>query len=65
MSGKANTLTVTNVSWASDLGHNLLSTVPLAKKGIEVFLKKKVAYRKFILKKKYLASSILLTANIL
>ena len=35
-----NTLTVSNVSWAFDLGHNLLSTIPLAKKEIEVFLKR-------------------------
>ncbi len=35
-----NTLTLTNVSWAPELGHNLLSTIPLARKGIEVFLRK-------------------------
>lgn len=35
-----NTLTVSNVSWAPDLGHNLLSTIPLARKGIEVFLRR-------------------------
>ena len=32
-----NILTVTNISWASKLGHNLLSTILLAKKEIEVF----------------------------
>ncbi len=37
---KVNTLTVSNVSWAPDLGHNLLSTILLAKKGIEVFLRR-------------------------
>ena len=41
MSGNVNTLTVTNMSWVPELGHNLLSIVPLAKKGIEVFLRKK------------------------
>ncbi len=35
-----NTLTVTNVSWAPELGHNLLSTIPLARKRVEVFLRK-------------------------
>ncbi len=40
MSGKVNTLTVTNMSWTSELGHNLLSTIPLAKKCFEVFLRK-------------------------
>lgn len=27
------------MSWASELGHSLLSPIPLAKKGIEVFLR--------------------------
>ena len=40
ISGNVNTLTVTNVSWAPELGHNLLSTIPLAKKGFELFLRK-------------------------
>ena len=40
ISGNVNTLTVTNVSWAPELGHNLLSTIPLAKKSFEVFLRK-------------------------
>ena len=35
-----NVLTVRNVSWAPDLGHNLLSTILLAIKGVEVFLRK-------------------------
>ncbi len=35
-----NTLTVTNVSWAPRLGHNLLSTIPLVRKGIEVLFRK-------------------------
>ena len=35
-----NVLTVKNVSWAPDLGHNLLSPIPLAIKGVEVFLRK-------------------------
>ncbi len=42
LKGNINTLTVTNVSWAPELGHNLLSTIPLARKGIEVFLRKAV-----------------------
>ncbi len=40
MSGNVNTLTITNVSWALELGYNLFSTIPLDKKGFEVFLKK-------------------------
>ena len=40
ISGKVYTLTVINVSWALELGHNLLSRIPLAKKGFEVFLRK-------------------------
>ena len=28
------------MSWAPELGHNLLNTIPLAQKGIEVFLRK-------------------------
>ncbi len=40
ISGNVNTLTVTNVSLALELGHNLLSIIPLAKKGFEVFLRK-------------------------
>ncbi len=40
MSDNFNTLTVSNVSWTPELGHNLLSTLLLAKKGIEVFLRK-------------------------
>ncbi len=35
-----NTLTVTNVSLATELGNNLLSTIPWARKGVEVFLRK-------------------------
>ncbi len=40
MSDNVNILTVTYVSLAPELGHNLLSTIPLAKKGFEVFLRK-------------------------
>ncbi len=40
LKGNINTLTVTNVSWTPELGHNLLNTIPLARKGIEVFLRK-------------------------
>ncbi len=40
ISGKVNTLTVTNMRWAPELGHNLLSTIPLTKKGFVVFLRK-------------------------
>ena len=35
--GNVNTLTVTNMSWTLELSHNLLSIIPLAKKGFEVF----------------------------
>ena len=38
--GSINVLTVKDVSWAPALGHNLLSTVPLAMKGVEVFLRR-------------------------
>ena len=38
--GSINVLKVKDVSWASALGHNLLSTVPLAMKGVEVFLRR-------------------------
>ncbi len=38
--GNINTLTITNVSWASKLGQNLLSTIPLARKSVEVCLRK-------------------------
>ena len=31
--------TIKKVSWAPSLGHNLLSTIPLAKKGVEGFLR--------------------------
>ena len=31
--------TIKKVSWAPSLGHNLLSTIPLAKKGVEVLLR--------------------------
>ena len=40
MSGKVNTLTVTNVNWAFELDHNQLSIIPIAKKGFQVFLRK-------------------------
>ena len=40
LKGNSNTLTITNISWALDLSHNLLSSIPLAKKGVKVFLKK-------------------------
>ncbi len=40
LKGNINTLTVTNVSWALELGHNLLSIIPLARKSNEVFLRK-------------------------
>ena len=30
--------TIKKVSWAPSLGHNLLSTIPLSKKGVKVFL---------------------------
>ncbi len=38
--GNISILTVNNVSWAPELGHNLLSIIPLARKDIEVFLRK-------------------------
>ncbi len=37
--GSEVTWTIKNVSWAPSLGHNLLSTIPLARKGVEVFLR--------------------------
>ena len=40
LKSNTNTLMVINVSWAPKLDQNLLSTILLAKKGIEVFLKK-------------------------
>ncbi len=40
LKGNINTLTVTNVSLAPKLGHNLLSTIPLARQSIQVFLRK-------------------------
>ena len=40
MSCKVNTLTVTNVNWSFELDHNQLSTIPLAKKSFQVFLRK-------------------------
>ena len=40
LDGTANTFMVTNVRLATDLGHNLLSTILLAKKGIKLFLRK-------------------------
>ncbi len=40
MSGNVNTLTVTNMSLASELGHNLLTTILLAINGFEMFLMK-------------------------
>ena len=35
-----NTLMVSNISWAPNLGHNLFGNIFLAKKGIEIFLEK-------------------------
>ena len=40
LDGTINTLTVSNVSLAPNLGNNLLSTILLAKKGIKVFLRR-------------------------
>ena len=40
MDRTVNTLIVSNISWAHDLSQNLLNTIFLAKKGIEVFLKR-------------------------
>ncbi len=37
--GSELTWTIKKVSWALSLGHNLLSTIPLARKGVEVFLR--------------------------
>ena len=39
--GSTNMITVSNVSWAPDLGHNLLSTIPFAEKNIEIRLRGK------------------------
>lgn len=38
--GNITILTITNVNQVLQLGHNLLKTITLAKKGIEIFLKK-------------------------
>ena len=51
LKGNINTLTVTNVSWAPELGHNLLSTIPLAKKSVELFLRKTGQTSKIIVDK--------------
>ena len=40
LKGNINTLKVTYVSWVPKLGHNLLSSMNLARKGVEIFLKK-------------------------
>ncbi len=40
LKGNINILTVTHVSCAPKLGHHLLSTIPLARKSIKVFLGK-------------------------
>ena len=40
LTGNVNTLTVTNVSWAPKLSHNLLSTIPFVRKDVEVCLRK-------------------------
>lgn len=37
--GTVNTLRISNISWAPNLGHNLFSTISLAKERIEVFLR--------------------------
>lgn len=37
--GSEVTWTIKKVSWAPSLGHNLLSTIPLTRKGVEVFLR--------------------------
>lgn len=49
-----NILTVINVSWTPKLGHNLLSTIPLAKNSIEVFLRKIVSLQRLLLITRYL-----------
>lgn len=46
-----NTLTVTNVSWVPKLEHNLLSTIFLAKKDVEMFLRKADQFSKIIIYK--------------
>ena len=40
LNGNIDSLIVTNLSQVPELGHNLLSTILLARKGIEVFLRK-------------------------
>lgn len=52
-----NTLRVTNISWALDLGHNLLSTISLAKKKIEVFLKRTGQLSKLFFENKVVGSA--------
>lgn len=46
-----NILTITNVSWAPELSHNLLSTIFLAKKSIEIIFKKAGKLLKIIIDK--------------
>ena len=50
--GNDNFLTVTNLSRASKLRHNVFSTIPLAKKSFEVFLRKLVCPSKLYFKGK-------------
>lgn len=46
-----NTLTVTNISWAPELDHNLLTTIPLPKKSVKMFLRKASQLFKIIIDK--------------
>lgn len=39
---------ITNMSWVLQIGYNLLSNISLAKKGIEVFLRKTSQFSKII-----------------
>lgn len=47
-----NTLTVTNMSWAPEIGHNQLSTILLASKSVEVFCRKANEPSEIIVNKK-------------
>ena len=50
--GNINSWTVINVSWALELGNNLLSIIPLAKKVVEVFVSKAGRLSKKVVDKK-------------
>ena len=52
--GNIHTSTITNMSWRSELDYNLLSTILLARKSVEVSLKKAGQPSKIVIDKKVL-----------